>query len=151
MEYVNSFLETYGLTVLVFCLSAVCVGLLVELLKQSAFSKLEKKFETEGKDASKLKTIKSVVAFASAFILVAFFMACIYKSSLPKIGNEAIIPIWFTLMYLLQLFIDIKGVKTFVGKLLGNITSQPKPAKKKVKKVVSYVDVDENGDVITEG
>lgn len=148
MEYVNLFLETYGLTVLVFCLSAVCVGLLVELLKQSAFAKLEKKYESEGKDAAKLKTIKGLVSFAAAFILVAFFMACIQKSELPKIGNSAIIPIWFTVMYLLQLFVDIKGLKTLVGKVLGNIVPQPKPVKKKVKKVVSYVDVDENGNPI---
>lgn len=146
MEYLNSFFDTYGLTVLVFCLSAVCIGLLVELLKQSAFAKLEKKFEADGKDASKLKTVKGVVAFVAAFVLVAFFMACIYRSSLPKIGNEAIVPIWFTLMYLMQLFVDIKGVKSFVGKLLGNIATPPKPAKKRVKKVVSYVDVDEAGE-----
>ncbi len=143
MEILRNFSQVYGLTVLVFCLSAICVGVLVELFKQSVFTKLEKKYEEENKDASKLKTAKGISACFLAVILVIFFLACIYKSGLPVIGGLAVTPIWFTVMYLLQLFVDIKGLKTILGKMLGNIVVAPKEKPKKKKKVVTYVDVDE--------
>ena len=143
MEIVRAFTSVYGLTVLVFCLSAICIGVLVELFKQSVFAKIEKKYEAEGKDASKLKTVKGISACFLAVILTIFFLACIHKSGLPTIGGVAVTPIWFTVMYLLQLFVDIKGLKTILGKLLGNIVAAPKGKKPKKKKVVTYVDVDE--------
>ncbi len=143
MEIVREFTSVYGLTVLVFCLSAICVGVLVELFKQSVFTKLEEKYKEENKDASKLKTVKGMAASFLAVILVGFFLACIYASELPTIGGKAVVPIWFTIMYLLQLFVDIKALKNFLGKLLGNIATAPKDKPKKKKKVVTYVDVDE--------
>lgn len=143
MEFLNQFLTVYGMTVLVFCLSAICVGVLVELFKQSVFAKIEKKYKEEAKDVSKLKTIKGISACFLAVILVIFFLACIYASELPTIGGRAAQPIWFTVMYLLQLFVDIKGLKQILGKMLGNIEAVAKPKKKKQKKVVTYVDVDE--------
>lgn len=143
MEILREFTSVYGLTVLVFCFSAICVGVLVELFKQSVFAKIEKKYEDEGKDSSKLKTIKGISACFLAVILVAFFLACILASNLPTIGDKAVVPIWFTVMYLLQLFVDIKGLKNIIGKLLGNIAVAAKPKTKKKKKVVTYVDVDE--------
>lgn len=145
VEYINSFVETYGLTILMFCLSAIGTGVLVELFKQSAFSKLEKKYEEDGRDASKLKTVKSVMAFFVAFGLVLICLACIYESDLPTIGGTYCVPIWFMVMFLLQLFIDIKGVKTFVGRLLGNIAATPKapkPPKKKIVRKVVFEDED---------
>ena len=143
MEIVREFTSIYGLTVLTFCLSAICVGVLVELFKQSVFAKIEKKYEAEAKDVSKLKAIKGISACFLAVVLVIFFLACIYASELPTIGGRAAQPIWFTVMYLLQLFVDIKGLKQFFGKFLGNIASAPKVKKTKKKKVVTYVDVDE--------
>lgn len=144
-DYVNGFAETYGLTVLVFCLSAVCIGVIVELFKQTAFAKLEKKYEKDGKDASRLKTFKSVASFLIAATLVALFLSSIYRSTLPTIGGIAVVPIWYTAMFLLQLFVDIKGVKTFIGRILGNIAtpSKPeKPARRKVIRKVVYEDED---------
>ncbi len=143
MEFLNAFTEVYGLTVLVFCLSAICIGVLVELFKQSVFAKIEKKYEAESKDASKLKTIKGVSASFLAVILTCLFLGCIYASELPTIGGGAVVPIWFTIMYLLQLFVDLKAIKQFIGKLLDNVTATAKPKKKKQKRVVTYVDVDE--------
>ena len=148
-DYLNRFAETYGLTVLVFCLSAVCIGVIVELFKQTAFAKLEKKYEDEGKDASRLKTSKSVMAFAIAASLVAFFLASIYRSTLPTIGGVAVVPIWYTVMFLLQLFVDIKGVKTFIGRILGNVAAPPrkeKPVRRKVIRKIVYED--ENGNPV---
>lgn len=148
-DYVNGFAETYGLTVLVFCLSAVCIGVIVELFKQTAFAKLEKRYEDEGKDASKLKTFKSVASFLIAAALVALFLASIHNSTLPTIGGIAVVPIWYTVMFLLQLFVDIKGVKSFIGRVLGNIAAPPKmekPAKRKVIRKVVYED--ENGNPV---
>lgn len=143
MEILRSFTSIYGLTVLVFCLSAICVGVLVELFKQSVFAKVEQKYETEGKDAAKLKTIKGVSACFLAVLLVGFFLACIYASDLPTIGGRASVPIWFTVMYLLQLFVDIKGLKKILGTMLGNIVAPEKPKRVKRKKVVTYVDEEE--------
>lgn len=143
MEFLNQFLTVYGMTVLVFCLSAICVGVLVELFKQSVFAKIEKKYEADGKDTSKLKTFKGASACFLAVALTAIFLGCIYASELPTIGGAGVVPVWFTVMYLLQLFVDIKGLKQILGKMLGNITEAAKPKAKKKKKVVTYVDVDE--------
>lgn len=147
VDYLNRFVETYGLTILVFCLSAVCIGVIVELFKQTAFAKLEKKFDEDGKDSSKLKTFKSVASLLVAAALSALFLWSIYGSDLPTIGGTAVTPIWYTVMLLLQLFVDIKGVKTFIGRVLGNIAAPEKaekPAKRKLTKKVVYEDEDGN-------
>ena len=152
-EVIKSFFETYGTTILVAVISCVCIGCLVELFKQSLFSKLEKKHEGDPDKLAKLKTIKAGCAFALAALLTAFFLLCIWKSDLPNIGSSAVLPIWYTAMFLLQMLIDLKSVKTILGRILGNIvkTTEPKPKKEKLKKekIVSYVYRDEEGNVVT--
>ena len=147
LEAIGSFFEVYGLTILVACVTCICIGCLVELFKQSLFSKLEKRYAADESKLAKLKTVKAGCAFALAALLTAFFLRCIWKSSLPNIGNEALLPIWFTTMYLLQMLCDIKGVKAVFEKILGNViqTTEPqveKPKKKKMKKQVTWVEVE---------
>lgn len=153
IEAIKSFFETYGTTILVAVISCVCIGCLVELFKQSLFSKLEKKYESDPDKLAKLKTIKAGCAFALAALLTAFFLLCIWKSDLPNIGSSAVLPIWYTAMFLLQMLVDLKSVKTILGRILGNIvkTTEPKPKKEKLKKekIVSYVYRDEEGNVVT--
>lgn len=152
IEAIKSFFETYGTTILVAVISCVCIGCLVELFKQSLFSKLEKKHEGDPDKLAKLKTIKAGCAFALAALLTAFFLLCIWKSDLPNIGSSAVLPIWYTAMFLLQMLIDLKSVKAVLGRILGNIvkSTEPKPKKEKIhrEKVVSYVYRDEAGNVV---
>ena len=72
----------------------------------------------------------------------------IWKSELPNIGGVATLPIWYTAMFLLQMLCDLKGVKAVFARVLGNVikTTEPqpeKPKKKKMKKQVTWVEVDE--------
>ena len=149
IEAIKTFFDVYGLTILIGVVSCICIGCLVELFKQSLFTKLEKKYELE--DSGKLariKTIKAGCAFALAALLTAFFLSCIWKSDLPKIGGAAALPIWYTAMYLLQMICDIKGVKAVLSKILGNVVKSTEPAaekpkKKKMKKQVTWVEVED--------
>lgn len=147
IEALTGFFEMYGKTILVGVVACICVGCLVEIFKQSLFSKMEKKYKDDEARLAKIKTIKAGCAFALAAILVAFFLACIWKSDLPNIGGVATLPIWYTAMYLLQMVCDIKGVKAVFAKILGNVVkstepAEEKPKKKKMKKVVTWTEVD---------
>lgn len=148
LEAIGSFFEVYGVTILVACVTCICIGCLVELFKQSLFNKLEKRYAADEGKLAKVKTVKAGCAFALAALLTAFFLRCIWKSSLPNIGNEALLPIWFTVMYLLQLFCDIKSIKALFNRILGNVipSTEPKaekPKKKKMKKQVTWVEVED--------
>lgn len=149
-EALNVFFNTYWITIVVFVISGICVGCLVEVYKQSLFTSLEAKYKGDPDDPNKpgnpeklakIKTIKGGTAFAVAVLLVAFFMACIWKSNLPKIGNAALLPIWYTCMFLIQLVSDLKSTKNLISRLLGNFIPELKPKKQKMKKV--WVPVDE--------
>lgn len=146
IEALTGFFEMYGKTILVGVVACICVGCLVEIFKQSLFSKMEKKYADDEARLTKVKTIKAGCAFALAAILVAFFLACIWKSDFPNIGGVATLPIWYTAMYLLQMVCDIKGVKAVFAKILGNVVKstepEEKPKKKKMKKVVTWTEVD---------
>lgn len=149
-EALNVFFNTYWITIVVFVISGICAGCLVEVYKQSIFTSLEAKYKGDPNDLSKpcnqeklakIKTIKGGTAFAVAVLLVAFFLTCIWKSNLPKIGNAALLPIWYTCMFLIQLVSDLKSTKNLISRLLGNFIPELKTKKKKMKKV--WVPVDE--------
>lgn len=148
LETIATFFETYGVTILVAVVSCVCVGCLVEIFKQSLFSKMEAKLVDNPDKLAKVKTVKAGCAFALAAVLTAFFLGCVWKSELPNIGGAATLPIWYTAMFLLQMLCDLKGVKAILSRVLGNVvkTTEPvaeKPKKKKMKKQVTWVEVDE--------
>ena len=148
IEALKSFFEVYGLTILTAVVSCICIGCLVEIFKQSLFTKLEEKYKDNPDKLAKVKTVKSACAFALAALLTAFFLGCIWKSSLPNIGSEATLPIWYTACFLLQMLCDLKGVKTVLTKILGNVvkSTEPgtdKPKKKKMKKQVTWVEVED--------
>ena len=148
LDAIGSFFEVYGFTLLVACVTCICTGCLVELFKQALFTKMEKRYEADENKLAKLKTIKGGCSFALAALLTAFFLGCIWKSSLPNIGNEALLPIWFTAMYLLQMLCDLKGVKSVLARILDNVVKpteekKEKPKKKKMKKQVTWVEVED--------
>jgi len=145
IEALTGFFATYGVTILVAVVACICVGCLVEIFKQSLFSKMEKKHEGDADKIAKVKTVKAGTAYALAAFLTAFFLACLWKSDLPKIGSVATLPIWYTAMFLLQMICDIKGVKAVFGRILGNVvkSTEEKPKKKKMKKVVTWTEVDD--------
>lgn len=155
IESINSFFNAYWVTLVVGLVACVCVSCLVELFKQSVFTKIEEKYEGNNEKLAKVKTIKASSAFAVAGLLTAFFLACIWKSSLPNIGDWAVLPVWFTAMYLLQMVFDIKGIKFILARILGNIVKATEPPKRKneppkytKKKVTSYVYYDRDGNVV---
>jgi len=158
IEALKSFFETYWVTLVVGVVACVCVGCLVELFKQSLFCKLEEKYKDDANKLAKAKTAKAGTAFALAALLTAFFLACIWKSDLPNIGSSAVLPIWYTAMFLFQMLVDIKGVKSILGKVLGNVVKSTEPKEEKPEKerkpklkrekVVSYVYRDEAGNVV---
>lgn len=144
IEAIKTFLEVYGVTILTAVVSCICVGCLVEIFKQSLFTKMEGKYKDNPDKFAKIKTIKAGCAFALAALVTALFLACIWKSDLPKIGNAAALPIWYTAMFLLQLLVDIKGVKSVLARILGNIVKTTElPKKKKMKKQVTWVEVED--------
>ena len=147
IEAIGAFFNEYGLTILIGVISCICVGCLVEIFKQSVFSKLEEKYKDDPDKLTKIKTIKAGCAFALAAILTGFFLLCIWKSGLPRIGGIYAMPIWFTAMYLLQMLVDIKGIKGIIKRILDNVikstTEKPEEKKKKLKKVVNWVEVEE--------
>ena len=147
IEALKSFFTVYGMTILTAVVSCICIGCLVELFKQSLFSKMEKRYEDDAGKLSKIKTVKAACAFALAALLTAFFLNCIWKSELPNIGGAAALPIWYTAMYLLQMLCDIHGVKTVLAKILGNVVKatepETKPKKKKMKKEIRWVEVED--------
>lgn len=148
--FFKTFVETYGFTVLVFAVSCIAVGCLVELFKIALFTKMEEKYKDNPDKLAKLKTIKAGCAFALAALLCAFFLACIYKDeNLPTIGGVASTPIWFAAMFILQMLCDLKGLKNIFGRIFGKIEAKvleekpEKPKKKKMKKQITWVEVDE--------
>lgn len=148
IEAIKTFFEVYGMTILTAVVSCICIGCLVELFKQSLFTKLEQRYADDEGKLAKLKTVKAGCAFALAAVLTAFFLSCIWKSGLPRIGGAAALPIWYTAMYLLQMLCDLKGVKTVLSRILGNVikSTEPqaeKPKKKKMKKQVTWVEVED--------
>jgi len=152
MDVVVAFFETYGKTLAVGLVACICVGILVELFKKGAFTSLENKFKDNEEKLATLGTVKATSALVLAGILTAFFLGCIWKSDLPKLGNGAVLPIHFTVMYLLQLIFDLKTLKGIVDRILNKIEKkdEAKPAKKKMKKVVTWVEDtdDEKGDIV---
>lgn len=147
-----AFIETYWLTCIVFAVSCIAVGCLVEVFKIALFTKMEEKYKDNPDKLAKLKTIKAGCAFALAALLCVFFLACIYKDeALPKIGGVASTPIWYAAMFVLQMLCDLKGLKAFLGKIFGKVVEtpkvekEPKAKKKKVKmkKQITWVPVED--------
>ena len=122
----------------------------MEIFKKSAFTALEKKVEADEKKKANVAAIKAVSSLVLAGILTAFFLGCIWKSDLPKLGNGAVLPIHFTVMYLTQLVIDLKTLKSIVDRILNSFEKAPKEKKPKMKKVVTWVeDTDsDKGDIV---
>ncbi len=149
LDVIVAFFETYGLTLAIGLVACICVGLLVEIFKKSAFTAIEKKVEADEKKKANVATIKATSALVLAGILTAFFLACIWKSDLPKLGNGAVLPIHFTVMYLLQMLFDLKTLKGIVDRILNKFEKEPKvkEPKKKMKKVVTWVE-DNEGDIV---
>ena len=149
-DLLGAFVEKYGLTLGIGLVACICVGLLVEIFKKSAFTALEKKVEADEKKKANVAAIKAVSSLVLAGILTAFFLGCIWKSDLPKLGNGAVLPIHFTVMYLTQLVIDLKTLKSIVDRILNSFEKAPKEKKPKMKKVVTWVeDTDsDKGDIV---
>ena len=149
-DLLGAFVEKYGLTLGIGLAACICVGILVEIFKKSAFTALEKKVEADEKKKANVAAIKAVSSLVLAGILTAFFLGCIWKSDLPKLGNGAVLPIHFTVMYLTQLVIDLKTLKSIVDRILNSFEKAPKEKKPKMKKVVTWVeDTDsDKGDIV---
>lgn len=149
-DLLGAFVEKYGLTLGIGLAACICVGILVEIFKKSAFTALEKKVEADEKKKANVAAIKAVSSLVLAGILTAFFLGCIWKSDLPKLGNGAVLPIHFTVMYLTQLVIDLKTLKSIVDRILNSFEKSPKEKKPKMKKVVTWVeDTDsDKGDIV---
>lgn len=149
-DLLGAFVEKYGLTLGIGLAACICVGILVEIFKKSAFTALEKKVEADEKKKANVAAIKAVSSLVLAGILTAFFLGCIWKSDLPKLGNGAVLPIHFTVMYLTQLVIDLKTLKSIVDRILNVFEKAPKEKKPKMKKVVTWVeDTDsDKGDIV---
>ena len=143
LETLKAFFVEYWVTILVSILSSVCCAAIVDLYKKGVFSKLEEHYKADEAKLAKIKVVKSASAMFLAGIITFGYLSCIHKSSLPCIGDMAIMPIWFTALYLLQLYIGMRGIKTIMEKVLGTFVAQPKEKKKKMKKIVTYVDADE--------
>ena len=125
-DLLGAFVEKYGLTLGIGLAACICVGILVEIFKKSAFTALEKKVEADEKKKANVAAIKAVSSLVLAGILTAFFLGCIWKSDLPKLGNGAVLPIHFTVMYLTQLVIDLKTLKSIVDRILNSFEKAPK-------------------------
>ena len=149
-DLLGAFVEKYGLTLGIGLAACICVGILVEIFKKSAFTALEKKVEADEKKKANVAAIKAVSSLVLAGILTAFFLGCIWKSDLPKLGNGAVLPIHFTVMYLLQMVFDLKSLKGIVDRILNSFEKAPKEKKPKMKKVVTWVeDTDsDKGDIV---
>lgn len=143
LESLKAFFIEYWVTILVSILSSVCCAAIVDLYKKGVFTKLEEHYKDNESKLTIVKVVKSTTSIALASILTTGFLFCIHKSSLPCIGDEALMPIWATAMYLLQLYIGMRGVKTVMEKVLGTFVAQPKEKKKKMKKVVTYVEAND--------
>ena len=143
VESLKAFFVEYWVTILVSILSSVCCAAIVDLYKKGVFSKLEETYKADEPKLAKIKVIKSASSMVLAGLITFGYLACIHKSSIPCIGDFALMPIWFTALYLLQLYIGMRGIKTIMEKVLGTFVAQPKEKKKKMKKVVTYVEADE--------
>ncbi len=143
IESMKAFFVMYWVTILVSILSSVCCAAIVDLYKKGVFTKLEEQYKNDEAKLTKVKVVKSASSMVLAGAITILFLACIHKSSLPCIGDLALMPIWATALYLLQLYIGMRGIKTVMEKILGTFIAQPKEKKKKMKKVVTYVEADE--------
>lgn len=143
LEVVKAFFVEYWVTILVAILSSFCCAAIVDLYKKGVFTKLEEHYKADEGKLAKVKVIKSATSMILAGIITITFLHCLHKSSLPCIGDEALMPIWITALYLLQLYIGMRGIKTVMDKVLGTFVAQPKEKKKKMKKVVTYVEANE--------
>ena len=143
LETLKAFFVEYWVTILVAILSSVCCAAIVDLYKKGVFTKLEEQFKNDEAKLAKIKVVKSASSMVLAGLITFGYLACIHKSNIPCIGDFALMPIWYTALYLLQLYIGMRGIKTIMEKVLGTFVAQPKEKKKKMKKVVTYVEADE--------
>ncbi len=143
LEVIKAFFVEYWVTILVAILSSFCCAAIVDLYKKGVFTKLEEHYQANESKLAKIKVIKSASSMVLAGIITGVFLYCLHKSSLPCIGDEALMPIWVTALYLLQLYFGMRGIKTVMEKVLGTFVAQPKEKKKKMKKVVTYVEANE--------
>lgn len=158
-EILKDVLDRYAVAFIMFLLTGAGIGSLLEIYKASAFAAIEKKNEDDKKKSSTLATVKAVTSLILAGVLTAWFLKCLMAAlDFPGSNPKALYPVYFLLLFLWQLFVDMKGGikalwKTFFTKEPKSAASveedpEPKPRKPRVlvKKIRFTID-DEGNEV----
>jgi hypothetical protein len=139
-----------------FMLTGAGIGSLIEIYKASAFAAIEKKNEGDKTKTAAIATVKAVTSLILAVILTAWFLLCLMEALVfPGSEPKALYPIYFLLLFLWQLFVDMKGGIKALWKAFFNKEpkaapieeeSEPKPRKQKVlvRKIRFTIDEDGN-------
>lgn len=114
MEAFRKVFDMYAVTLVMFLLVGAGIGSLLEIFKASVFSALEKRHVDNERALTRIKTLKSIFCMILALILTGWFLNCLMDALVfPGINPRALYPAYFLLLYIWQLFVDLKGgIKT---------------------------------------
>lgn len=110
MEAFRKVFDMYAVTLVMFLLVGAGIGSLLEIFKASVFAALEIRYAEDGKKLARIKTIKSIFCMLLAMVLTGWFLQCLMDALVfPGVKPKALYPAYFLLLYIWQLFVDLKG------------------------------------------
>lgn len=110
MEAFRKFVDMYAVTLVMFLLVGAGIGSLLEIFKASVFSALEKRYVDNERALTRIKTLKSIFCMILALVLTGWFLSCLMDALVfPGVKPKALYPAYFLLLYIWQLFVDLKG------------------------------------------
>lgn len=109
MEFINTFVEAYGLSFLMVAVLGFVIAMVTEIAVKKVFDYLSSKLG----EKAWLPVAKAVSI--SVFTLVqVFFYTKLLVSALPFPGGTVLFPVWLGLVYLVQYAWSLLGFKKFV-------------------------------------
>lgn len=110
MDFLKSFAETYGFSFLVMVVIAFVIAIVTEISVKKAFVWLEEKLGQK-----KGLMIAKIVCIQSVTILLTVWFTTLLVKGMPFPGSFVLYPVWVGLMYILQYFFSLWGVKGFLN------------------------------------
>ena len=109
MEFINTFVEAYGLSFLMVIVLGFVIAMVTEIAVKKVFDYLSLKLGN--KDWLPVAKVVSISVFT---LVQVFYYTKLLVSALPFPGGIVLFPVWLSLVYLVQYTWSLLGFKRFV-------------------------------------
>ena len=149
-DVVRTFLATYGWSFLVLVGMGLLIAILCEAIIKKSCDWLAKKWEGKQRLLNALEAVR-IIAIQGFVWVMSIWFAVILQMGMPLPGNGVLLPFWVGLIYGVQYFFSMVGIKGILNwrKQAKEKAEEPKPEKEVlIKTDVKGIYKNKNGELV---